>query len=120
MMRAAATILISLSLAACVTSPLGRKQLMLVDDQQMNELGASAFQQMKSQTPIDSSTAVNRYVDCVAKPITEAAKGKTSAPSWEVVVFKDPSANAFALPGGKIGVHTGLLQVAKNQDQLAA
>jgi predicted Zn-dependent protease len=36
-----------------------------------------------------------------------------------VVVFQDDSANAFALPGGKIGVHTGLFQVAKNQDQLA-
>jgi predicted Zn-dependent protease len=39
---------------------------------------------------------------------------------WEVVVFKDRSANAFALPGGKIGVNTGLLEVAENQDQLAA
>lgn len=39
---------------------------------------------------------------------------------WEVVVFKENSANAFALPGGKIGVHTGLLNVAKDQHQLAA
>jgi predicted Zn-dependent protease len=35
-------------------------------------------------------------------------------------VFEDDTANAFALPGGKIGVHTGLLEVAKTQDQLAA
>jgi predicted Zn-dependent protease len=39
--------------------------------------------------------------------------------SWEVVVFEEESANAFALPGGKIGVHTGLLDVATNQHQLA-
>jgi predicted Zn-dependent protease len=37
-----------------------------------------------------------------------------------VTVFQDKSANAFALPGGKIGVYTGLLDVAKNQHQLAA
>jgi predicted Zn-dependent protease len=37
-----------------------------------------------------------------------------------VTVFEDESANAFALPGGKIGVHTGLLEVAKTPDQLAA
>ncbi|MGD8875104.1 MAG: M48 family metallopeptidase, partial [Gammaproteobacteria bacterium] len=39
--------------------------------------------------------------------------------NWEVVVFNDSDANAFALPGGKIGVYTGLLKVAENQDQLA-
>ena len=39
--------------------------------------------------------------------------------SWEVVVFKDDSANAFALPGRKIGVNSGMLKVAKNQHQLA-
>ena len=38
---------------------------------------------------------------------------------WEVVVFKDDSANAFAR-GNKIGVHTGILTVANNQNQLAA
>ena len=35
-------------------------------------------------------------------------------------MFDDQSANAFALPSGKIGVHTGLLKVTSNQDQLAA
>ena len=39
---------------------------------------------------------------------------------WQVTVFNDPTPNAFALPGGKIGVHTGLLKVAQTQDQLAA
>ena len=39
---------------------------------------------------------------------------------WEVVVFDDEQVNAFALPGGKIGVYTGLLNVAENQHQLAA
>jgi predicted Zn-dependent protease len=40
--------------------------------------------------------------------------------NWEVNVFTDDSANAFALPGGKIGVNSGLLKVARSQDQLAA
>jgi predicted Zn-dependent protease len=39
--------------------------------------------------------------------------------SWEIVVFRDDTPNAFALPGGKIGVNTGLFSVARNQDQLA-
>jgi predicted Zn-dependent protease len=56
----------------------------------------------------------------VALPITEAARGQADVASWEVVVFREESANAFALPGGKIGVHTGLLKVAKTDGQLAA
>jgi predicted Zn-dependent protease len=46
--------------------------------------------------------------------------GPNVPPSWDVVVFKDDDANAFALPGGKIGVNSGLLKVAKTPDQLAA
>lgn len=38
---------------------------------------------------------------------------------WEVVVFDDPKPNAFALPGGKIGLHTGVLPIAANEDGLA-
>jgi len=40
--------------------------------------------------------------------------------SWETAVFVDPEPNAFALPGGKVGVYTGIFTVARNQDQLAA
>ena len=40
-------------------------------------------------------------------------------PKGEVAVFEDKSANAFALPGGKIGVNSGMLGVAANQHQLA-
>jgi len=39
---------------------------------------------------------------------------------WETAVFVKDEANAFALPGGKVGVYTGIFGVAKNQDQLAA
>jgi predicted Zn-dependent protease len=39
---------------------------------------------------------------------------------WEFEVFKDSSANAFALPGGKVGVNTGLLKIAQTDGQLAA
>jgi predicted Zn-dependent protease len=53
----------------------------------------------------------------VASAITRELPGNQS---WEVTVFEDQAVNAFALPGGKIGVYTGLLRVADGQDQLAA
>jgi len=87
---------------------------------QMSALGAQSFAQMKQQTPQDSDPALNRYVHCIVDPITRAAEGRAQVKQWEVVVFKDQSANAFALPGGKIGVHTGILPVAKTDAQLAA
>jgi len=101
-------------LAACATSPTGRSQLMLMPESQMAQMGLQAFENIKKETPVDTGTTASRYVNCVAQAITREVGG-----SWEVVVFRDDSANAFALPGRKIGVNSGLLKVAKNQDQLA-
>ena len=103
-----------LLLAGCATSPTGRSQLVLMPENEINQMGLQAFTTIKKETKIDRSTATNRYVQCVAQAITREVGG-----NWEVVVFNDPDANAFALPGGKIGVYTGMLKVAENQDQLA-
>lgn len=105
---------------ACETSPTGRSQLMIVSDAQMTEMGVTAFQQMKSELTITNDAGARRYVECVARAITAHVNAPNAPSGWEVVVFEDDTANAFALPGGKIGVHTGLLDVARNQDQLAA
>ena len=59
-----------------------------------------------------------RFVTCVANTITTAIPGNSTP--WEVKVFQSNEINAFALPGGKIGVYTGLLNVASTQDELAA
>jgi predicted Zn-dependent protease len=111
--------LASLIASGCATSPTGRHQIMLVGDDQMNQLGIQSFDQIKQQTPIETDPKINAYVKCVAIPITQAAKGRTPVDNWEIVVFKDNTANAFALPGGKIGVNTGILPVAKTDAQLA-
>ena len=102
---------------SCATSPTGRDQLKLVSSERMNEMGETSFEKMKKKMAQSRDFEVNRYVHCVARPITEVV---SSPDKWEVVVFQDGSANAFALPSGKIGVHTGLLKVAENDDQLAA
>ncbi len=102
-------------LAGCATSPTGRSQLILMPDSQMDQMGLQAFTSIKKETPVERSTTTNSYVQCVARAITREVGG-----SWEVVVFRDEDANAFALPGRKIGVNTGLLEVAENQHQLAA
>ena len=105
--------------AACATSPLGRSQMMLVGDAEMDKMGVEAFEQIKKEQKVSSDGSTNAYVTCVANAITAAMPSESGGGPWEVRVFEDDSANAFALPGRKIGVHTGLLKVAKNQHQLA-
>ena len=111
---AVCALLTTFLLAACATSPTGRTQLMLMPESQMEQMGIQAFENIKKQTPVDKGAESSRYVSCVAQAVTREVGG-----SWEVVVFTDDSANAFALPGRKIGVNSGMLKVAVNQDQLA-
>jgi len=114
------TLLLSMLIVACATSPLGRKQFILIGDSQMNQMGIASFQKMKTSTSVSTDTSAKKLVSCVATAIIEQLPTKWKQQPWEIVVFEDKSANAFALPGGKMGVHTGLLKIAKNQSQLAA
>lgn len=115
-MRSVTMTIFCLVLVSCATSPLGRQQLLLLPDSQVDQMGVEAFAQMKQETPVETATAQSRYVTCVANAITSAL----GAGAWDVALFKSDEVNAFALPGGKIGVYTGLLQVAKTPDQLGA
>ncbi|MFK8010985.1 MAG: M48 family metallopeptidase [Marinicellaceae bacterium] len=112
-------LLVFLFVTGCATSPMGRKQFILIGDEQMNKMGVASFQKLKTSTKISNNQNADRYVKCIADAIINELPAKWQSQSWEVVVFDDDSANAFALPGGKIGVHMGLLNVAKNQSQLA-
>jgi len=110
-------------IAACSTTMTGRKQLTLVGDAKMNELGIAAFTDLKQEVTVTSDRAAQRYVQCVADAILEVVPEGGAAPPdgrWEVRVFEDESPNAFALPGGKIGVNTGMLSIATTAGQLAA
>lgn len=105
-------------LVACSVSPTGRKQLLLFPDNEVAGMGAAAFTQQKQQTPASRDGRTNTYVQCVAGHLLRAMGQVPS--EWEVVVFEGKDVNAFALPGRKIGVYTGLLPVAGNQHMLAA
>ncbi|WP_395344777.1 M48 family metallopeptidase [Ningiella sp. W23] len=107
-------------LTACATSPTGRNQVLLYSDQQLAQSGMQAFAGMKQEIPISRTQVTNRFVQCIADNIIRQLDEDASPEQWEVVVFDSDQVNAFALPGKKIGVYTGLLGVAENQDQVAA
>ncbi len=104
-------------LASCATSPTGQRQLRLFPDSEMAKMGVAAFEETKKRTPQSKDARLVAYVQCVAAALTRQSGTGTQ---WEVQVFESPEINAFALPGGKIGVYTGILKVASNQHQLAA
>ncbi len=112
--------IVAANLTSCATSPEGRSQLQLIPDDQMNAMGVQSFEQLKQQTPLTKDKNIEQYVLCIANKIIPHVKQNPDPAQWEVKVFEDDQANAFALPGYKIGVYTGLLKYAKNQDQLAA
>lgn len=109
------TTFIACILNACATSPTGRTQLIYMPDNQVDQMGLQAFDTMKSKNPISRNPRYSNFAQCVATAITMQTGGQ-----WEVVVFEDETLNAFALPGNKIGVHSGLIELVDNQDQLAA
>ncbi|MDO9477023.1 MAG: M48 family metallopeptidase [Pseudohongiella sp.] len=113
---ALAAVSVSLLVSACATSPTGRNQILLVSDAQVAAMGEEAFNQLKQENSVSADQSLTRYVNCVSAALLAGAGG---GQHWEVVLFDDASVNAFALPGGKIGVFTGLLGVAENQHQLA-
>ncbi len=119
----------ALTLAACATKPYTeRSQLLLVSESQEMQLGAQAYEQVLKDPKVKISHDPREVepVKRVAARIIEAAKHSKYAESarqfeWEVSVIKDDKTlNAFALPGGKIAVYTGIFPVAKNEAGLAA
>jgi predicted Zn-dependent protease len=106
--------------SACATSPTGRNQIILYPDAQLDAMGEQAFAGMKEGIKISTKLVENQLVQCIASKITAQVPKSVFSGEWEVVVFDDPQVNAFALPGGKIGVYTGLLSVAQNQHQVAS
>lgn len=115
----AAAILAAGGLAACsYNESLGRNQLLLVDSSALAQAGQQAWAQALQSNKRSTNAAANQRVRNVGSRIVQAA-GLTDR-QWEYAVFEDPQPNAFALPGGKIGVNTGLLTLVRNDDQLAA
>ncbi|MDA8621746.1 M48 family metalloprotease [Psychrosphaera sp.] len=114
------SVCIAVCLSACSTSPTGRNQITMFSGDKMSAMGSESFEQMKKEIPISSDKKLTAYVQCVADQITPNVSKDAHNGNWEVVLFESDQINAFALPGGKIGVYTGILKVTENQDQLAA
>jgi predicted Zn-dependent protease len=117
--RAIAAIALSgLLLAGCAGSGDTGLGLDLVSQEQVEQMGAETWQRIRSETPASDHQQYQQTAEQVAGNLLQAAGANPGA--WEIVVFEGDQANAFALPGGQIGIYEGMFQVADNEAQLAA
>jgi predicted Zn-dependent protease len=106
-------------MGACAFNPLiGREQLILVPDSEMAMLGAQSWTDHRASASLTRDEALRSRVERVAQRVLQS-NGKDWR-SWDIAVFEDDSLNAFALPGGKIGINSALVRFCRTDDELAA
>lgn len=120
MKRIVFLILLAFLVTACATAPSGRKQLLLMSGNDMSQMGSASFDKLKATDKLSKDTRRLGQAQCVVNALVRVLPAKYAQQSWEVQLFEDANPNAFALPGGKVGVNTGMFAVAKTQDELAA
>lgn len=105
----------------CHTVPqTGRSALHLVPSDQLASMASAQFGQLKQETPISRDPTYNAMVRRVGERIAYVAAPDMPNAQWEFVVFEDDEQiNAFAMPGGKVAVYTGIFKIAKTDADLA-
>lgn len=118
-------------LAACTTNSVtGRKQLSLVSEAALQQQAITEYRSFLSQSKVVSATnnkdaeMVRRVGGRISAAITQYYKSRGLSSelegyNWEFNLVEDPQVNAWAMPGGKVVVYTGLLPVAQNEAGLA-
>jgi len=116
-------------LAACATVPItGRRQLSLIPHSEMVSLGGQSYTDLLKQSSLSQDKQANALLSNVGERIARSAEeflkehGKESEIAdfrWEFKLIQADEVNAFCLPGGKVGVYTGILPITQDQDGLA-
>lgn len=116
-LKAALLMLCSAGLTVLLASPA---EALFVSERDIEREALRSFRQMQKTIPLAENANARRYVECVSWRIIDQLEEPYASLNWEVELFEHEAANAFAMPGGKIGVFTGIFKVADNQDSLAA
>jgi predicted Zn-dependent protease len=107
-------------LTGCNTVPVtGRSQFNVMSSGQEMQLGLTSFDELKKQTPVSNDAAAKALVQRIGQRIAAVAGKDMPDAKWEFVVFESKEANAFCLPGGKVGVYTGILPITRDEAGLA-
>lgn len=121
----AATLALALGPAVstgCVTNPVtGRSSLNVFSTQDDMKLGADAFAEIKADPRVVRSGPEKALVErCMQRLVASIPAEQDPGYPWEIVLIEDDATvNAFALPGGKMAVYTGILPICQDETGLA-
>lgn len=98
---------------------LGDDSGSLISPAQERKLGEDFMRTARRQLDIVSDPELNAYIQSLGQRLLPK-NGTTAYQQLHFFIIKDPSINAFAVPGGYIGVHTGLILATENEAELAS
>ena len=115
--------------AGCATVPVtGRQQLTIVPTGELVAMGEQSYEQLLAESDVVTSGPEAGRVERVGWRIAESTErflreremtAELEQYEWRFNLIRDDAANAFCMPGGRIGVFTGMLEIAETDDQLA-
>ncbi|WP_410208798.1 M48 family metallopeptidase [Fusobacterium sp.] len=123
------TVALTLLIAGCSTAPIsGRKQVLLVPENEMIAQSYSQYRQVMGQSRVlnnkdaqmvkkvgnNIAAAVERYFAAYPEQ-----RGSNIKYQWEFNLIQDNTPNAWCMPGGKVAVYTGILPYTQNETGLA-
>lgn len=111
-------------ISGCATNlATGESQFLLVDDATIANMSATAWTDMKAQTPQTSNSKLKgRVLNIWDRTIQGAVKQGHVNPNaqWDVAVFDTDDVNAFVMPGNRVGVYRGITELTENDDQISS
>ena len=121
---------LSFGLHSCATAPItDRKQLKLIPESKLNAQAAAIYEKVKEKEKMSDDLKTLNEIKEIGKRIEfsvndyfskENIKNPTANFDWEYILIESKKKNAWCMPGGKIAVYTGILDVTKNKNGLAA
>ena len=93
----------------------------LISDEYLAKRSSRQFSEMKKSQAVSRNTSDLQMIRRIGERIVQVAQVDLPGTRWEFVVFDKAEPNAFAMPGGKVGVNSGLITLANgNEDEIAA
>ena len=105
--------------SSCTINPdTGEQELAFMGEQQIAAMAATAWSDMKAQTPQTSDPRLRNTVMRTWNRIERATP--KAGEQWDVAVFDTEDVNAFVMPGNRVGVYRGMVELSENDDQLSS
>ena len=122
---------LTIGISSCSSVPITeRKQLKIIPEANLNAQAAQIYEKVKSKEKLSDDIGQLNEIKDIGKRMENSIaeyfdrtniKDPTLGFDWEYILIENKKVkNAWCMPGGKIAVYTGILDVTKNRDGLAA